>query len=142
MAVIKTVWELGGHTFCLLLDADEDTVEVVYERGFYRDDDGELEFFPSYYEERVTEGAWDSVMVRCLEDTGVAAGLMIERVSHRPRRWRGENFTALESIQTLMALAFQHLPDEAEQLKLPTPTPDLLWLNEIPTKTNGKGVRG
>lgn len=117
MAVTRLLNKFRGHEFCVLIDPHADSVEVVYERGYERDESGEdVEFLPSYYDEQLTTGLWDSIMVRCLEDGDVPVGLMLEHFSRSRRRGlRRPEFGPLEAIDLLMVLAYRHLPALAEQ---------------------------
>lgn len=86
MAVIQTLRREDGRLFCVLLDPENDSVEVVSDAGF--DADGsQLDFTLAHYEPGTVTGLGD-VMVRIDEATGTPIGILVEGFSRRGRRRR------------------------------------------------------
>jgi hypothetical protein len=133
VAVIKTFEPRPDGTYCLLIDPQADTVEVVGPRGM--DADG-LEFTPSYYEEVPTGAHVAAIMVRVDAATGLPVGLMLERFSQRDRRkghrsWRiGPRTTDLQALEGFIEVAVDAIrsvtdPDEPELFEEAAPMPTL-----------------
>ena len=117
MAVTRTFTWYRGQLYCLLLDPLADSVEVVHQLGFHEpDEEDDVDFLPSYYEDYPAGGVWGTVMIRRLDTSDVPVGFMVENVTHRfrPRR-RKEVPTLLEVIEVLFILAYKHLRAEAHE---------------------------
>lgn len=91
MAVKLTMQWFREHHYCLLVDPEADAAEIVFEEGFWANDDEQLiDFMPAYFADAKVHGVpmLDEITVRIDEATDRPIGLMIEHVSKRdlPRR--------------------------------------------------------
>lgn len=144
MAVTQAMIPLEGRLFCLLMDSEEDSVEVVHPDGFALDEErGMVDFFPSFYHERQVKG-WIPLMVRRRQDTGALIGLMVEDVSSRfPGKWwrRRRRETVPQLVEMLLILAHDQLGGEQTEPMIAAPRrpseialviPDLGTLEKVP----------
>ena len=102
---MKALGHRHGSYYCLLLDTEADTAEVVTQDGFTLVDEArpeQLELVPSYREETLI-GSLGDVMLRIADATEAPVGVMLEGFSRRSRpRWRGG--TGLEPLALLAEL--------------------------------------
>ncbi len=92
MAVTQTMQWFRERHYCLLADPRADAAEIVFEEGFYADQDDQLiDFLPAYFVDAKVQGVemLDEITVRLDEETDRPIGLMIEHVSKRDLPKRG-----------------------------------------------------
>jgi hypothetical protein len=84
MAVVASLMPHQGQYFCLVLDDESDSIEVVFPSGFEHDvETGDIEFAAAYFVDALAGPGlpFREVTIRMDEATDAPAGLMVERVS-------------------------------------------------------------
>jgi hypothetical protein len=107
MAVVKTLQQHRGRLYCLLTDAEADTIEVVTDAGFVADfpGDGEVDFSAVYFAEAKSDEL-GPIMLRLDEATDMPVGFLLEHASRRVRqRWSRRAESPLALIEKLVELA-------------------------------------
>jgi hypothetical protein len=120
MAVVKTLQPHLGRWYCLLTDADADTIEVITDAGFVSDfsGEGDVDFAAAYFAEAESPEL-GPIMLRLDEATDTPVGFLLEHASRRVRhRWSRRAVSPLALIEKMVELA-QALEEPAE------PLPDL-----------------
>lgn len=153
MALTQGLIPFEDSFFCLLMDAEADSIEIVHPDGFElqagedvvgvgAEGGARIDFYPSFYDERPVPGEWQAIMVRHLDGSNAPVGLMVENVSKRFRpRWRRAVPTIPEVVEMLLILGYQHLGAErTEPIFEDAPDPPVMsWPTGLPElKLNGE----
>lgn len=112
---MKALCQHRGLEYCLIVDAHDDSVEVVTREGFDRDPNGEVELTAGYYQEVSAPGV-GAAMLRLDERTGVPVGVLVEHFQGKlGRRFPMRRRSALEVIDHLLELAEQLMPEPQDE---------------------------